>query len=305
MPCPICNSNAQAVHLDPLARRQQINCPRCGQFIFSDIFAMTRPALSNSQIATISGQTREHQGVEYRPEDWTRLTVLRSLSVGEKADRLLVYLTKKFPTAGQTITFNVNENSDILAICWAVDEAEANYLFRSYLTDHKNFLTAPAHGGMSWKISPAGWDYVHSLGAVNQESQIGFCAMWFDPRLDPVWTQAIEPAIKSAGYDPKRIDQHPHNNRIDDEIIAMIRKSRFVVCDLTGNRAGVYFESGFAFGLKLPVIWTCRSDRLHRVHFDNRQYNFVLWNADDLPRFSDMLKYRIEATVGVGPIPPQ
>jgi len=126
--------------------------------------------------------------------------------------------------------------------------------------------------------------------------------MWFDDRLEPTWTDGVKLAITDAGYEPKRIDKHPHNNRIDDEIIAMIRRSRFVVSDLTGNRAGVYFESGFAFGLDLPVIWTCRVDRLHRVHFDNRQYNFVLWRHDQLVQFKEALQYRIEATVGRGPL---
>ena len=33
-----------------------------------------------------------------------------------------------------------------------------------------------------------------------------------------------------------------------------------MVCDLTGYRGGVYFEAGFASGLGLPVIYTCRKD---------------------------------------------
>jgi nucleoside 2-deoxyribosyltransferase len=82
----------------------------------------------------------------------------------------------------------------------------------------------------------------------------------------------------------------------------MIRRSRFLVSDLTGNRPGVYYESGFAAGLGLPVVWTCRKDRLHLVHFDNRQFNFILWEADHLGQFKEALQYRIEATVGQGPL---
>jgi nucleoside 2-deoxyribosyltransferase len=127
--------------------------------------------------------------------------------------------------------------------------------------------------------------------------------MWFDPTMLDPWTKAIEPAISEAGYRPDRIDRIHHNNKIDDEIIAMIRKSRFVVADLTGNRGGVYFEAGFAIGLGTPVVWTVRSDHLPHVHFDNRQYNFVLWDLADLPNFKTQLKNRIEATIGQGPHP--
>ena len=124
--------------------------------------------------------------------------------------------------------------------------------------------------------------------------------MWFDNSMKAIWNDAISPAILAAGYEPKRIDEHPHNNRIDDEIIALIRRSRFVVADFTGQRGGVYFEAGFALGMNLPVIWTVKKSALAEVHFDNRQYNFVTWEEDNLPEFKLNLQYRIEATSALG-----
>ena len=105
-----------------------------------------------------------------------------------------------------------------------------------------------------------------------------------------------------AGYEPKRIDRHPHNQKIDDEIIAMIRRSKFVIADLTGQRGGVYFEAGFAMGLGREVIWTCCKDELdkHEIHFDTRQYYFVTWEPDKLSDFQERLHNRIEAIVGKG-----
>lgn len=55
-------------------------------------------------------------------------------------------------------------------------------------------------------------------------------------------------------------------------------------------------------GLGLPVIWTVRENDLDKVHFDNRQYNFILWSENDLADFSYRLQLRIEATIGKGPI---
>jgi hypothetical protein len=49
-------------------------------------------------------------------------------------------------------------------------------------------------------------------------------------------------------------------------------------------------------------VWTIRSGRFHRVHFDNRQYNFVDWSFDDLRDFKVRLQNRIEATLGRGPL---
>ena len=66
-----------------------------------------------------------------------------------------------------------------------------------------------------------------------------------------------------------------HVNRIDDEIIAQIRRSKFLVADLTGHRNGVYFEAGFMLGLGRPVIWLCNESEFDKVHFDTRQYNTI------------------------------
>lgn len=125
--------------------------------------------------------------------------------------------------------------------------------------------------------------------------------MWFSDSVSDAW-KAIDVGIRAAGYAALRIDQKEHNNKIDDEIVAGIRRSRFLVADFTGHRGGVYFEAGLAAGIGLPVIWLCRKDELEKTHFDTRQYNFIVWEADKLPELSVTLQNRIEATIGRGPL---
>jgi nucleoside 2-deoxyribosyltransferase len=80
-----------------------------------------------------------------------------------------------------------------------------------------------------------------------------------------------------------RIDKKEHSNKIDDEIIAEIRRSKFLVADFTCEkekvRGGVYFEAGFAMGLGIPVIWTCAQQSIGDLHFDTRQYNHIVWDT--------------------------
>ena len=98
-----------------------------------------------------------------------------------------------------------------------------------------------------------------------------------------------------AGYDPIRADIIEHNEKICDRILSEIRRSGLLVADFTGNRGGVYFEAGFAMGMGIPVIWTCRSDDMDSVHFDTRQYNHIVWeNISDL---KTQLVNRIVATL--------
>ena len=75
-----------------------------------------------------------------------------------------------------------------------------------------------------------------------------------------------------------------------------IKNSRFVVADATDQRPGVYFEAGYAMGLGLPVLWSVREDDLQNVHFDARQYNYIIWRAaEDLEQ---QLYNRVSAVIG-------
>jgi hypothetical protein len=157
------------------------------------------------------------------------------------------------------------------------------------------------------------------LGGSSRNVDQAFVAMWFSSELNEAYSKGIEPAIVEAGYRPMRIDAKDHNNKIDDEIIAEIRRSRFLIADFTCGvhelkeanehgksksvsvpRGGVYFEAGFARGLGLEVIWTCREDMINHVHFDTRQFNHILWKDPNDLRAK--LSKRISATIGDGPL---
>lgn len=128
-----------------------------------------------------------------------------------------------------------------------------------------------------------------------------FVAMWFTKELNAVYSRGIKPAIRAAGYKPMIIRMKEHANKIDDEIIAEIRKSTFMVADFTGHRGGVYFEAGIAMGFGVPVIWACRKDDIENLHFDIRQYNCIDWTRPD--ELAKRLKKRIIHVLGQGRIP--
>ena len=81
--------------------------------------------------------------------------------------------------------------------------------------------------------------------------------------------------------------------------MAEIRRSRFVVADYTGQRNNVYFEAGFALGLGLTVIQTCRADEAADLHFDIRHLNTLAWKSP--AELAEGLDKRIRAVIGAGP----
>ena len=155
-----------------------------------------------------------------------------------------------------------------------------------------------------YSLTPHGWERFESLNTQVIASYQVFVAMWFSPMMLQAFDDGLAPAISDAGYKPLRIDNKEHINKVDDEIIAEIRRSRFLVSDFTCEpekpRGGVYFEAGFAMGLGIPVIWTCKETSIKDLHFDTRQYNHIVWkDAADLRR---QLYARIGAVIGDGPL---
>jgi len=121
--------------------------------------------------------------------------------------------------------------------------------------------------------------------------------MSFDDDMQPLFTDAIKPALEATGYQPFRVDNRPHNEKIDDRIVAEIRQSGLLVADFTRQKNGVYWEAGFAQGLGIPVIRTCHLDDLkaNKLHFDTRQYLHVDWTTE--AELRQKLELHIRATI--------
>ncbi|MCY4462055.1 MAG: hypothetical protein OXC26_16955 [Albidovulum sp.] len=213
--------------------------------------------------------------------------------ISERADFLLLEAIKYQSRLGDR--FNINEPR-FVAATYSQDAEEVSYLLR--MLSDRGLMQATALGGKC-EIMPGGYVEADSLARRTGPSDKGFVAMSFHESLDGAYRNGLQVGIMNAGYDPVRVDRIEHTNRIDDEIIAQIRVSSFVVADFTGHRGGVYFEAGFALGLDLPVIWTCRKDDMAHLHFDIRQYNTIDWETPE--NLASRLQRRIEATVGKGP----
>ena len=233
------------------------------------------------------------------------------LPMGERADRLLKTIEEEIQYNGQL--FHISE--DWIPVSESINIDEVRFL-ASYL-ESQGWLSADreratAKHGAAYQLTVEGHIHLSKLKRANPGSTRAFVAMWFgEPdgeraSMDNAY-QSMELAIREAGYDPVRIDKLNHLNKIDDEIVAEIRRSRFVVADFTqgesGARGGVYFEAGFAKGLNIEVIFTCRKGSIEKVHFDTRQYRHIVWETPEELR-TELLN-SIRANIGQGPLKSQ
>ena len=250
--------------------------------------------------------------------------MMRPPSVQARTDNLLRYIDDKSDALGAFIKFSYFDNtpdngkgkvtfSGEQLLAWTASREisevlrlvyfckEAGWIIRS--ESSRDRATGLEHI-LSLALTRSGYERLAYVADTQTKSTQAFVAMWFDESLDDAYEKGIEPAIRKAGYEPLRIDRKDHNNKIDDEIIAEIRRSRFLVADFTqgrrGARGGVYYEAGFAHGISIPVIFTCRKNALKKVHLDTRQYNHIIWETPE--ELLEHLAQRISATVGDGPL---
>ena len=228
----------------------------------------------------------------------------KNLSVHNRADRLLQYIGDQTVEIGTPFVFTSEEMRTTAIAAWSESVSENEVLYLLDYLDKQSWIEKRSTSAYSNRfiLTVEGYARLAELETANAESSKGFVAMWFNPSTDEAWEEGIKRGIEDAGYEAVRIDRKEHNNKIDDEIIAEIRRSRFVVADFTqgedGARGGVYYEAGFAHGLGIEVIFTCREDALQNVHFDTRQYNHIVWETPEELRHR--LAKRISARIKDG-----
>ncbi len=233
-------------------------------------------------------------------------------TMSERLDRALINLGSMSRLPGTRLKLHdydypvfYAEDPNVMGyVVWQL--VESGYILRepdpATLTNRPGPLTGMAPlKEMDIVVTAEGWNRIADLerATAGQKPLQAFIAMWFSPEVQDALENGLLPGIQDAGYRGFRVDMKEHANKIDDEIIAEIRKCRFMVADFTGHRGGVYYEAGFAAGLGIPVIFTCRKDALEHLHFDVRQYNTIDWTSPEQLR--QRLRNRIGAVIGPPP----
>ncbi|MDG1287887.1 MAG: hypothetical protein P8P30_10070 [Rickettsiales bacterium] len=298
--CFVCENECKEVTSQDYGDKRLLDCPQCGQYELSGsastqgLDEKIKPHLLSSYLRS---EWDARRVVSIKVHEYEKYAQLREIPLSEKTSILLNSYAKDVKSYTEIIDV---DNPKYIAQIAA--RSAKDYWFVMEILYHQRLIRATefqavAHTGNPLTdcfISALGWAEVESQNKKQRTSQC-FIAMWFDDSMTPIWEDGIKAAFEDTEFKPLRIDNKEHNDKIDDEIIAEIKRSRFIVADFTNHRGGVYFEAGFALGLGIPVIWTCRKDDLENLHFDIRQYNTIAWeNADEL---KERLHQRIRATI--------
>ena len=322
--CPICQfaTSMQAPLLatyNAALIPHPVECPRCGFYaIDQDLFR--QPIREPDVAIRLSGAVRRATDATkafrepITSQNYRQIATEAGGPTGQDPDELLDHLL-----------LSIASRSRYLGDATPPEPADA-WVARLFLPGRaqlQNFIddmdedlvVTPVLGeNVSFKLTHAGWRRVHEARRRRGPGNQAFVAMWFHAGLDRVFDDGVRPALAEVGYRAYRQDRSGNNDRIDDAMVAEIRRSRLLVADFTGGRPSVYFEAGLAEGLGIPVIWCCnqswpahaptalapsselppewvRQGWAEQLAFDVRQQPFILW--DDVGDLQRQLVQRI------------
>ena len=307
--CRFCKSDVE-VKIDDSFK--YFNCPHCGNYIIPDSSAYSLGPIAeknynidklkiylffhnNKDIWQFIGSReayiaylKENSNKKVNCVDIDTVEDWYPKTFSDKIDNILLKIHNLSKFDGDIIYLNSIDEAS-LYMCNSKNE---EWYFVSRFLCENDYISSVSSG---LQLQLNGLTRVDSLQKSTNESNQVFIAMSFDKNLDKA-NLAIQNAIRNNHYDPLRMDEYKHNKQIVPEMLFQIKKSKFVIVDLTYHNNGAYYEAGYAQALGKQVILTCKKESFEDdSHFDVKQQATIIWqDEDDLEK---RLTTWIEATI--------
>ncbi len=333
--CPICRLSV--IETRGNNAETLVICPLCGNYKANENFLMSmgdfigekhrhlisgyvRRKSDKRETIFIGGEDKCNQIISLLPESYSFFEVIDFI--------LLKMYATQIENFDEVSSFGWNDyplfflkSFEELTYCCKIAVNELGFL-------NGDFDSNNVHISLSNK----GWKRVEELKNQSLDSNKVFIAMAFGDKTKE-FREVLKNVIAKTGYQSIIVDEEHYTGNIMDYILTQIKEAKFVISDFTfspekiekakvkdGVRGGVYYEAGFAKGLGLQVIHTCKNDKesKQRIHFDINQENTIFWNDDDLKKteirsdierqrgnsapqnFSEQLYDRIKFIFGLG-----
>jgi hypothetical protein len=104
-----------------------------------------------------------------------------------------------------------------------------------------------------------------------------FVAMPFSEEFQDIYEFGIYEPIRRCGYICERVDEPLFTGDILRRITERISTAEFVVAELTGAKANVYLEVGYAWGKNVPVITVAREGE--KLQFDVSTHRCIFYRT--------------------------
>lgn len=201
-----------------------------------------------------------------------------------KLNNLILYLFDNQDYTGAPIMINKEENVWPLILDKLYFKNHKEYFFYLKTLKERGYIeyidTTNKNGpdAINIKLTYHGLEYIIQIQESGQNSRNCFIAMSFSDKTLEI-RNAIKKVVTETGYEPILVDECFFESEItiNDAIIRFIKQCKFLIADFTEQKHGVYFETGFALGLKRQVIYTCSKADFEKCHFDTKHYPHIVY----------------------------
>ena len=317
--CTICKDFMASINEDFDKNIFKIECKTCGTFYCS--YEYGKDYGKDKSTYLLQGAIREKnlQGIKpffctkdseiIKSESFGTLnpisekTFLKSINIPktpiEKINKLLLNLANKTEDDyGKTQRINYEKDFPLI---YAKNNDEIIFLLESI--EEKGFMkddSSRYSNQYEFQLSLKAWEKIEELKSINLESKQGFVACWFHDKHDK-YREAIEKGIKNTGFKPHSIKNKDYPDTILEKAVGEIRKSRFVVVDLTEQRKTVFVEWGFAMGLNLETILVMskkyyNENKEKNIEYYASNYNIKFYENEE--HLTEIVDRAISARIG-------
>lgn len=126
------------------------------------------------------------------------------------------------------------------------------------------------------------------------DKELCFVIMPFGGISDLYYEKIYAPAIKDAGFEPKRADEIYSSGKIIDDIWKYTKKAKFIFADLTDRNPNVLYELGLAHAIGKQAILITESAT--DIPFDLRALRHIIYDKN-IPDWGERLRIAIVSSV--------
>lgn len=269
------------------------SCARCGDYRLSATAEACLPLTLDENpkgraILSHSIQRMQREGDWPLINSYTYEQILQNGSLpkpAEQAANLILWLGESAEAGDSEVTVPCETLQAIIggrephSVYYVADHLVSQSLVAYDRTD-----TSKSTPPLKFRMTFQGWDEFERLKHHETESRTVFMAMKFgDEELNRIVEEVFRPTVAATGFKLRVLTDVPRAGLIDDRLRVEIRRSRFLIADITHKNLGAYWEAGFAEGLGKTVIYTCKHDAFDEgaSHFDTNHHLTVMWGRDN------------------------
>ncbi len=318
--CPICQYDCHIKISSDLNEIKEINCPVCGIYYATDNFLrFFRDEIDLHRIRDIAGilriRSEKHLNtILYSNNDkkiidknfFNKKNLIKQnfhiipKNTEEKIMLILNFLKLKSNFFGEEIEINYYYD---FSICFAKHPQEFdNFLKLAHRLEYINLNSLHENQSSIQKfhLTEIGEKKNQDIRVENSKLNQAFLATWIpDSETEESFLiqrkiETIKKTIEKANFEMMHINTAVFSDDVLENALAEIRKSRFIIIDLTNAKTGIYLEVGFALGLNKEIIFI--QEKKDNVRYHYAQLFNVLYYDNNLD-LENKLYNAIEARI--------